>query len=225
MVVKVKKKMNLMGSDAKITQYVPEGVPLTRDRREKADTLDTELKKVVQKINEEYDKLDVSVRKDEFKKWEWLGNQIEEILQNAKNLERADIDNHAIWPAIGQYLREELKRGFDARRSGTKKDHYRKCWLLAILPDLDWINSWSGWDAFIDRGEQLVMSNKIMPVLKKKFEPLSAKLKPRDYQKIAKAITEQIPSGTDSPFDIDAMSDEEIERIIDLVYKKFTQQK
>lgn len=225
MVVKVKKKTNLMGSDTEITQYIPEGIPLTRDRREKADSLDTELKKMAQKINEEYDKLDDSVRKDKFKKWKWLGNQIDKILQNAKNLERTDIDNHAIWPAIGQYLREELKRGFDARRSGTKKDHYRKCWLLATLPDLDWINSWSGWDAFIDRGEQLVMSNKIVPVLKKKFGPLSIKLKSRDFQKIAKAVTEQIPSGTDSPFDIDAMSDEEIERIIDLLYKKITQQK
>ena len=34
-------------------------------------------------------------------------------------------------------------------------------------------------------------------------------------------ITEQIPSGTDAPVDIEAMSDPEIEKIVESVYEKF----
>lgn len=225
MVVKIKKKANVMGKDTEITQYLPDGIPLTRERREKADTLDTELQKKVSFINTEYTKLDNAIKKDELKKWKWLGLKIDEVIKSVKNLEQADIDNHAVWPAIGQYFRNELRRGFDAKRSGTKKDHYRKCWLIATLSDLDWINSWSGWDAFIDRGEQLVMSNKILPVLKNKFSKISSTLKPRDYQKIAKTITERIPLGTDSPMDVEAMSSAEIEKIVETVYNDFTRQK
>lgn len=210
-----------MGEETEITQYFPDGIPLTRDRREKADLLDTELQKKVGSINKEYDLLSETEKKDEFKKWKWVGTKIDEIFKSTKNLDQADIDNHAVWPAIGQYFREELKRGVDAKRSGTKKDHYRKCWLIATLSNLDWINSWSGWDAFIDRGEQLVMSNKILPALKNKFSSISNKLRPRDYQKIAKMITERIPSGTDSPMDIEAMSEKEIEKVVDSVFNNF----
>ena len=181
MVVKIKKKIKVMGEETEITQYAPDGIPLTRDRREKADVLDAELRKKIDVINKEYDLLNDDIKKDELKKWRWLGLKIDEILKSVKNLDQTDVDNHVIWPALGQYFREELKRGFDARRSGTKKDHYRKCWLIATLPNLEWINSWSGWDAFIDRGEQLVMSNKILPAVKNKFSNISSK-RENDYR-------------------------------------------
>ncbi|MEK7062904.1 MAG: hypothetical protein AAB946_02615 [Patescibacteria group bacterium] len=220
MVVKVKKKTKIMEENIEVTQYMPDNIPLTRERREKADLLDAELKKMAENINKEYEILDDFVKKDELKKWRWLGAKIDKVLKSLKNLDQTDVDNHAIWPALGQYFRDELKRGFDARRSGTKKDHYRKCWLIATLPDTDWFNSWSGWDAFIDRGEQLVTSNKIIPKLKDTFSA-NAKLKPRDYQKIAKMITERIPSGTNKPADIGTMSDDEIGRVIKSVYESF----
>jgi len=221
MVVKVKKKEKIMGADTEVTQYIPDNIPLTRERRRRADFFDIELKKMAENINKEYETLDDFVKKDELRKWWWLGSKIDRGLKSLKNLDKTDVDNHAIWPALGQYFRDELKRGFDARRSGTKKDHYRKCWLIATLPDTDWFNSWSGWDAFIDRGEQLVMSNKILPALKGKFSSISYKLRPKDYQKIAKMVTELIPSGTDSPIDIKAMNNKEIERVVESVYKDF----
>ncbi len=211
-----------MGEEREITHYIPEDVPLTRERREKADRLDEELKKAVKEINKRYDDLAPGDKKNELNKWKWLGNEIDDLLENMKNLDQIDVDNNTIWPAIGQYFREELKRGFDARRSGTKKDHYRKCWLLATVPDLQWINSWSGWDAFIDRGEQLVISKKIMPILREKFSGIVSKLKPKDYQKIAKKITELIPSGTTEPVNIDLMKEQEIRKLVDSVYKEFT---
>ena len=209
-----------MEEDIEVTQYMPDNIPLTRERRERADLLDTELRKKAENINKEYEKLDDFVKKDELKKWWWLGTKIDKVLKSLKNLDQTDVDNHAIWPALGQYFRDELKRGFDARRSGTKKDHYRKCWLIATLPDTDWFNSWSGWDAFIDRGEQLVTSNKVIPKLKNVF-PTNVRLKPRDYQRIAKMITERIPSGTNKPADIGTMSDDEVRRVIESVYKNF----
>ena len=221
MVVKVKKKIKVMGKETEVTQYLPEDVPLTRERREKADHLDAELKQAVGKINKEYNNLTEEIKKNKLNKWRWLGGKIDNLLKAVKNLDPTDLDNYVIWPAIGQYFRKELKRGFDAKRSGTKKDHYRKCWLLATLPDLDWINSWIGWDAFIDRGEQLVTSKKIMPALTKKFIGIVNKLKPKDYQKIAKMITELMPSGTNTPTDIDAMNDAEIEKIVGGVYENF----
>jgi len=211
-----------MGEDREITHYIPEDVPLTRERREKADRLDEELKKAVKEINKRYDDLTSSDKNNELNKWKWLGNEIDDLFKETKNLDQIDVDNNTIWPALGQYLRKELKRGFDARRSGTKKDHYRKCWLLATIPDLEWINSWSGWDAFIDRGEQLVMSKKIMPILKESFSGIVSKLKPKDYQKIAKKITELIPSGTTEHVNIDLMEEQEIRKIVDSVYKEFT---
>lgn len=210
-----------MGEEREITHYIPEDVPLTRERREKADRLDEELKRAVKEINKRYDDLTPGDKKNELKKWRWLGKEIDNLLKKTKNLDQIDVDNNTIWPAFGQYFREELKRGFDARRSGTKKDHYRKCWLLATIPDLEWISSWSGWDAFIDRGEQLVMSKKIMPILKERFSGIVSKLKPKDYQKIAKKITELIPSGTTEPVNIDLMEEQEVRKIVDSVYKEF----
>lgn len=221
MVVKIKKKTEIMGEETEITQYLPDDVPLTRERRAQADLLDTELKEKVNKVNKEYDSLNDSIKKDELNKWRWLGSKIDIILKSSKNIDPVDVDKHAIWPALGQYFRPELKRGFDARRSGTNKDHYRKCLLIATLSATDWFNSWSGWDAFIDRGEQLVMSKKIIPKLKDKFSDLETKLKPKDYQKIAKMLTDKIPSGTSGPVDIDAMSSEELDKIIDSIYKNF----
>lgn len=212
-----------MGEEIEATQYLPEDLPLTRERREGADLLDEELQTVVDRINKDYAQLDDSVKKDELKKWKWLGSEIDAAFKSVKNIDRSDMDKHVIWPALGQYFREELRRGFDAKRSGTKKDHYRKCWLIATLPDTDWFNSWSGWDAFIDRGEQLVMSRKVIHALKNKLS--SANLGPRDYQKIAKMITERLPSGTSEPIDLGAMSDEETEKVVESVIRDFKKAK
>lgn len=220
MVVKVKKQINIMGSRKEVTDYIPE-LLLTRERRAKADKLDEEIKEGVEKINSAFDNLDKETKKNALAKWRWLGSEIGNLIEGLENLDQADVDNHAIWAAIGQYFREELKRGIDTKRSATRKDHYRKCWLLATTPDLEWITNWPGWDAFIDRGEQLVLSKKIMPVLKKKFSKISHKLNQRDYQRIAKLVTEEIPSSTGRPLSIDELSAAEIDGIVEKVLTKF----
>ena len=169
----------------------------------------------------EFDNLDKMTKSDEYSKWKWLGSKLDFILSNAKNLETTDVDSHVIWPAIGQYFREELKRGFDAKRSGEKKDHYRKCWLLATIKDTDWIDSWGGWDAYVDRGDQLVINNQLMPELKKKFGSIAFKLKSKDHQRIAKMLTETMPSGTSHPSEINAMELKHIQKAVKDVYNKF----
>ena len=222
--IKVRKKLIIMGNEREVTKYLPENIPLTKNRRLQADKLNEELKKYVSEINQEYESLEEQIKKDDFKKWKWLGIKLEFIISNAKNLEKKDVDDHVIWPAIGQYLREELKRGFDAKRSGGKKDHYRKCWLLSTRKDVDWINSWGGWDAYVDRGEQLVINDKLMSLLKEKFKDVANNLKTKDHQKIAKIITEKLPSGTNTPSNINAMSDRDLSEIVNVVYKEFLKQ-
>jgi hypothetical protein len=218
MTVRLKRKRQIMGQVVEMSQYEP-GQGLTRVRREKADLLDVELKKYCSNINDKFDILSDDIKKNELKKWRWLGERLEEIIKGAKNLEMNDVDNHHIWPAIGQYLRGELKRGYETKRSGTKKDHYRKCWLLAKLPNLNWIQSWGGWDAFVDRGDQIVTSQKIMPAIGNALQ--NAKLKTRDYQKLAKNIVNQLPSGAGRIVDLDSMSDEKIKNIVEDVCGKF----
>ena len=65
MVVKVKRKVNIMGDEKEVTQYIPEGIPLTRKRRERASRLDIELKQMVGDINEEYENLPTMIKENE----------------------------------------------------------------------------------------------------------------------------------------------------------------
>ncbi len=219
MTVKIRRTKFIMGKDVQMAQYEPKNAALTKERRQQADLLDEELKYFCNKINEKYDKLNVDIKKNELKKWKWLGGKLDAIIHSAKNIQITDVDNHLIWPAIGQHLRKELSRGIDTRRSGSSKDHYRKCWLLATIKDLEWINSWSGWDAFVDRGNQIIMSKKIMPILKFKFA--DTEFKPKDYQLLAKIIVDYLPSAMGKLVDIDSMSIDKIQEIIEKVYQKY----
>jgi len=222
MVVKVKRKEILLGKEYETKIYLPEDVLLTRDRRLKADRLDEILENEAAKINKEFEQIKEEIKKSNIQKWRWLGKKINFILKNISSIEKTDIDNNVIWPAIGQYLRDELKRGLDdKKRSGTKNDHYRKCWALATIPGTEWISSWVGWDAFTDRGDQLVYSKKLMPLMKQKFENISPQLSSKEYQFIAKLLIKQIPTKAKLPTNIDAMDVEDIKKIIDAVYTEF----
>lgn len=221
MTVKIKKKQEILGELVEVSQYEPSNEALTKEKREKANMLDDELKVLCERINKKYENLDSKVKTNKIEKWKWLGCELANILRNAKNIEITDIDNHYIWPAIGQHFRKELKRGYGKRRSGTSKDHFRKCWLLATLENTEWINSWSGWDAFVDRGEQIIKNTRIMKMLGNEFGEI--KLNPRDYQMISKMIVSYLPSRSDQAVDINSMTDQKIQRIIKIVYKEFVQ--
>ncbi|MFC1900442.1 hypothetical protein ACFLYN_02500 [Chloroflexota bacterium] len=222
MTVKVKRKKQILGKEVDVTVYLPEEVLLTRDRREKADELDEELREEVEQINMEFEKLEKEIRENEIQKWRWLGGKIDRILKSIHLIEESDITNNNIWPAIGQYLRKELKRGVDDRkRSGTKNDHYRKCWALWVTPGTDWITSWVGWDAFTDRGEQLVYSKNFIQLLSQKFITHSKKLSSDDFKDIAKLSVRYIPTQVKNPADIDSMPQKKLEEIADSIYKEY----
>lgn len=226
MTVKVRRKTQAMGAEFEATVYLPEDVLLTRDRREKADKLDRILKAEAEKINREYDTLDKRTKNSEIEKWRWLGKKLDDILRSTPLIEQSDKDNHCIWPAIGQYLRKELSRGLDDRkRSGTKNDHYRKCWALYSMPGTNWMTSWVGWDAFTDRGEQLVYSKRFMPSLEEKFSSLKGKLKPDDFKQIAKLTVRYIPTQAKTPTDIDSMPETKLLEIAEAVYQGFLKYK
>lgn len=219
MAVRILKERDVMGKRVAVTQYLPDNVPLSRERRERADALDVEIKNAVHDINEEFSVLEESIKKDELNKWCWLGQKLDLSLKTLKNIEQTDIDNCVIWPAYAQYMREELKRGYDAKRSGTRKDHYRKAWLLASLENLDWIKSWGGWDAFVDRGEQLSQNSKLMPLLNEKFKDM--KLSTKQYQLLAKLLAERLPSIRGQSADIDSMEDVTLTELVDELYGQF----
>jgi hypothetical protein len=190
---------------------------LTKDKRDRADTLDIELENAAVAINAAFAKLDSQTLKNDFDKWKWLGIKLDEIIQRLLKdglLDQSDIDNNAIWPGFGQFFGSELRRGMGTRRSGDNKDHYRKCWLLATTPHTSWIRIWAGWDAFVDRGEQLVGSHKLMPLLEHRLK--GVKLSKENYQDLAREIANELPSGARAAT-ISAMSDNDLSRIIEKV--------
>lgn len=221
MTVKLWNKKTIRGQELLLPEYKPKNLSLTKARRMAADELDKELIIQVGIINEDYDLLPVEFKKNEYKKWKWLGGELERLFKTLEFLDKDDIRNEAVWPAIGQYLRPELKRGLDTRRAGTRKDHYRKCWLLATLPYLDWIGSWSGWDAFVDRGDQLVLDNRLLKTLHQQFVGIHDQIKPKDYQRIAKYLAEEIPSGTKTPKELSHLTQEALNELVARVYHKF----
>lgn len=222
MTVKVRRKIEAMGTEFEATVYLPEDAPLTKERREKADKLDGILKAEAEKINREYATLDKRIKNSEIEKWRWLGGKLSNILESVSLIEQNDKYNHHIWPAIGQHLRKELSRGLnDKKRSGTKNDHYRKCWALYTMPGTDWITSWVGWDAFTDRGEQLVYSQRLMPLLEKKFSSLKEKLRSDDFKEIAKLTVRYIPTQAKTPTDIDSIPESKLVEIAASVYQDF----
>ena len=226
MTVKIIRKIETMGVESEATIYLPEDVLLTKDRRKKADKLDNVLKVEVRKINKEYDKLDNKIKDSEIDKWRWLGEKLDNtlnFLNSVELIDQSDIDKHYIWPAIGQYLRKELSRGLDdKKRSGTKKDHYRKCRALFITPGTEWVTSWVGWDAFTDRGEQLVYSKRLMPLLSKRFGDPNKKLESEDFKEIAKLTVKYIPTQAKTPKDIDSMPEATLIEIVESIYRDFS---
>lgn len=226
MTVKIKRKEMIMGKEVGVTVYLPEKIYLTRDRREKADKLDQIFQAEAEKINKEYERLDKKVKTSEIDKWRWLGEKLDNIFKNIPFIEEGDITNNYIWPAIGQYLRQELRRGLDdKKRSGTKNDHYRKCHALYTVPGTQWITSWVGWDAFTDRGAQLVYSNNFIDLLGKRFIAYKQKLISDDFKEIAKLTVKYIPTQDKNPVSIESMSEKKLASIIDSIYTDFIKTK
>lgn len=214
MAIKVRIKRSVLGKEVLASTYLPEGQTLNKERRDKADLLDKELESATKAINSAYADLSVEERKNDFLKWKWLGGELDKVVRKLLSdgtLEQSDIDANAIWPGFAQYMRPELFRGMDTRRSGSTKDHYRKCWQLANTPHTDWITTWTGWDAFVDRGAQLVGSKKLMPILERHLSGM--RLGKEEYQNLARCIADELPS-IGQGASISEMSEEYLEELI-----------
>ncbi len=225
MTVRIKRKETIMGKLVEVTVYLPEEILLTRERRKKADELDKILQAEVEIINKEYEKLDKKIKASEIDKWRWLGEKLNKII-TIPLIEEGDITNNYIWPAIGQNLRQELRRGLDdKKRSGTKNDHYRKCWELYSNRGSNWITSWVGWDAFTDRGTQLANGNNFIELLGLEFSKYGEKLSSDDFKEIAKLAVKYIPTQDKNPVSIDSMSKKKLESIVNSIYTDFIKTK
>lgn len=222
MAVKVFQDITIDGKKLKTAGYLPKGVFVTAQVKQGAEKLDKELQNSVILINHKFQKLKNETLKTPELKWSWLGKQINDLLVNLKSkqlITDKDINTDAIWPGIAQYLTPDLRRVTDKKRAGTKKDHLRKCWLFATLPDTDWFTSWSSWDAFIDRGEHIIYSGKLFSLLKKEIP--STELNSRDYQKIAKLLANKFPQKSKNIESMKNISDEDLLSIVKTTYKEF----
>lgn len=222
MVVIVRRKVNMVGFEYEAKKYLPEDVLLTKDKKDKAKELDNILENRVKNINKLYDKLPVSVKKISIDKWRWLGKEIDKIFKEVNIIEAKDKDEHTIWPAIGQFFRKELSAGMDdKKRSGTKNDHYRKCWALYTLKYTEWVKEWIGWDQLVERGEQLIHNEIILKLLSEKIGNVNPKIKGKEeYAALGKLLVEKLPS-LKSKKNISAFTEQELEEIINTVTEAF----
>lgn len=211
-----------MGQTFNAPQYLPETV-LTREEREKADRLDAKIKEYTVEINKSFEKFK-KTKPQEIEKWRWLGGQIDLLLRRVKEIEQKDIDNNSIWLAIGQFLSNDLRRNDDVKRLGTAKDHLRKCWLLFKSKSTRWIKNWAGWDALVDRGEQLVLDKRLLGVLEEVFLKDKDLLSSRDYQYIFKKLAEKIPSSGGKK-ELDLIKLPELKKIAKSVKKDWSDNK
>jgi hypothetical protein len=216
MAVIVYRRKTVFGREHLLPEYLPPGTVPTPQVQQAAKALDVAIKKSVERINKEYAEKK-EVKENTIEKWRWLGSELATLLTTLDGLEKMDIDNNSIWPAISQYLDSDLTRGFDTKRSGTAKDHLRKAWLLATLPNTDWFNNWIGWDAFVDRGEPLVSDPRILKYLKKIFPDESGELKKDDYQKIARLLVKFLSSRKGNAINFRLLTDQEILKAIEKV--------
>lgn len=221
MTVKVSKQITVMGKTFQAPHYLPQEIPPTREERKKADDLDRSLRDKISEINKKYKKLIKPKRLSEIEKWRWIGEQIENILIKVKEIEKKDIDSNLIWLAVNQYLDEELKREADQKRTGTAKDHLRKCWLLYKSRGTKWIKNWAGWDALVDRGDQLATDDRLLLALESVFLRHIEKLDSRDYQTIFRLVADKIPSGSGRK-ELSLMKKNELEKIAEVIEKEWS---
>lgn len=214
MTVKVRKQLSEFGVSYTGTVYLPESSILTKKELANADTLDLILKRKVGEINKSFGKLSPDIKSDPLQKWKWLGGKIDALISGTPEIERKDIDENSLWPAIGQYLRDELQRGDDEKRSASPKDHYRKCWILATVGNIEWITSWSSWDALADRGDQIIASSLFMKVLSRTLASKVRDFDTKKFQILGKLITKHFPSQGNRPVQINRMSEGEIGTIV-----------
>ena len=218
MTVIVYRKKTVFGKEHLLPEYLPSGTIPTPQIQEEAKALDVSIKKAVTAINSKYGKKAKNFD-NKIEKWRWLGARLAVLLSSLEH-EKADIENNSIWPAISQYLHPDLTRGFNTKRSGTTKDHLRKAWLLATLPNTDWFNTWIGWDAFVDRGEPLVQDPRILKYLKQTFPNMSSELGKDDYQRIARLLVEVLSSRKGNATNFRLLTDKEIVEAIEKVKTK-----
>ncbi len=206
-----------------IERFLPEDTLLTNGVIEEARNADDAIKKFCGEVNKKFKLLPKETQKNALLKWRWLGEQLITFFENEFLIKKTDISRNIIWPAIGQYLCDKLSSGIGTKRSGTPKDHYRKCYMLAKSQGTDWFNSWLAWDAFIDRADQLIENGSLIPELKEVFE--GAELDVKDFQRIAKLTAEALPSATRNPVVLAAMTQNEIRKIAHIVRQRFNDNK
>ena len=227
MAVKSKKVINFSDGAKEVPVYLPVESVLTKDAKETADNLDRIMESEIEEVNMRFQSLDDSVKKNQLSKWKWWSVELKKLIQvlRKNGLKDKDIKDNIVWIPIGQYLCDELSCGTDTRRAGTHKDHYRKVYLLSEIEGLNWINSWSGWDAFADRGDAILQYPEIFSELEKVFSKIASELEKKDYQYIAKKLVEYIPMSGDKRKSVSSLSSDALSSIAQKIFVDYQEKK
>ncbi len=142
-----------------------------------------------------------------------------------KHLDDSDIYNNIIWPAINQYLDDDLKKYSNPEIGGGAKDHLRRCYYFVQYDFHKFMPSWGAWYELTSRGDQLIQSKIFRDALRDTFGRDKDSLTVNDYVGISKLLAEQWPSNTRERVIIEHVDPEKIRRDMKKIYKKWISSK
>lgn len=150
MTVLLLEKAKIWGEETEIRVFRPSG-GLTREKRERAEALDTQLAKKVPIIATEV----MNLPKDTpaLEKWYQFGVALHELLDDNQLVAPTDLKSGLIWEAIKQHLPPEinLKGAGEVRERAAKHDgqrgHFAECYAIAehAWGDVKWLKRWVDW--------------------------------------------------------------------------------
>ena len=220
MAVIVHRIENLSGKDTRVGKFLPERIHLDEKDIRKAEDLDKELKSKVAVINREFElKQDNKKLSTSTSKWTWLGEKTKYLIDSLKYLNSSDIYNNSIWPAINQYLHDDLKNESNPILGGGNKDHLRRCYYFYEYKFYQFLPNWTAWLEITDRGDQLIHNKTFRDSVRDTFGRDNHLLTSSDYREIAKLIVEQWPSGNPERVVIEHISPKKVSQDMNKIYK------
>jgi len=170
MSVIIRKEVKFGEKVSEVKFYQPHGV-ISKEEREKADSLDEFLSKRVPQIAMEVAN-EIPNKKDTVKKWHLFGVKLHEIVDNREIVMEADIENMRIWEAIWYFLPKTLKTqrtNFDkyySEKQHKRQDHLSLCYELGQFSweEVNWLKRWGDWHEITAR-RAIVLDKRILVAL------------------------------------------------------------
>lgn len=216
----VYQKQLIDGQYQSVGQFLPLNQSIDEGAIQQALKLDKELGDGVASINKRFarlrDKTPTPLTATE--KWTWLGQELCRLIKNLKNMDPIDIDRNTIWPAINQYLDEDLKKPNNLAANGGLRDHSRRCYYFVLYEFNKLLPNWAAWLALSSRGNHFMHSQAFRNALKATFAKDDT-LTASDYKKdICGLFAERWPSNTTERVSLDFLDEKRIQADMKQMY-------